>query len=82
MLTIDESVIALKKFAPGRIITEAFLYKDSYLFTAPKSMEGIDYGDPYYLVDKKTGQVRNFLPMTDLSGFFNAMANHPVKIER
>ncbi len=82
MLTIEEAMAALEEYAPGRTITEAFLYKDSYLLTAPRSTKDIDYGDPYYLVNKKTGQVRNFLPMSDLPGFFNAMTNHPVKLKR
>ena len=81
-MSIGEAVKALNKKLPGRTVIKACEYKNSYLFIAPDTKLGQfnDSSNPYFLVDKKTGEVSKFFPSEDLDGFGDAMLNHEIKV--
>lgn len=78
MLTPKEAYFRFKADHNDLEVKEAGLYKNKfYIFVAPK-VDGVDYNDPFYSYDARTGRPVKFHPMEDLEGFQDAMVRHPV----
>ena len=76
MIGIDETIKIVNREYRDRIVKSIFVYGDNYLVYAPdKRLAGEDYSDPYFTVDRKSGEVRHFLPTRDISGFSRALRN-------
>jgi len=77
MISLKEAYRIFKKKMPELTVTAAAFYKGKYyLFNAQKNPNEVDYNDPFYVVDKNTGEVGHLLPMLDLDGFNDAIRNH------
>lgn len=51
---------------------------EHYVIEAVKDVNGVDYNDPFYAVDKRNGTVTSFIPGLDLDTFFEAVENRTV----
>ena len=77
MITLKEAYKIFKKKMPNLTVTAAALYKGKYyLFNAQENPNEVDYNDPFYVVDKNTGEVGHLLPSLDMDGFLDAIHNH------
>lgn len=80
MISVKEAVKIFKDEYPELTITKAANYKGYWLLCAVRDLNKIDYGDPYYVVDKMNGMIFKFVPAADFKGFINAISNHEVDI--
>lgn len=73
----NEAYKIFKKAHPDLEVRACCFYDNRYfIFTAlPKGVE-IDYNDPFYAVDKKTGIVSNFSPAGNIAKWAEAMRLH------
>lgn len=63
MSNVNEAIKSFIAKNPDRKVEEAYEHKELYLFIAPdKNAKGADYSDPFFIVDKKTGQFQQFTP--------------------
>lgn len=80
-MTAKEAYSSFMKKHPGLTVTEAAEYDDKYfLFVAVEDPDRIDYGDPFYLIDRKTGEIKNFSPIDDLDKFEEALDERDLSI--
>lgn len=57
-------------------VTECIDYGKYYVFVAVEDPEKVDISDPYYAVDKKTGEVGYFSPAGDIEKWVAACVNN------
>ena len=70
-----------KKKHPNLTVTMVIDYdKDHYVVEALKDSTKVDYSDPFYGVNKHTGQVSYFTPAFDLDAFTDALENKVIWI--
>lgn len=79
MIDVKKAYKILQEYLPGYTITKAANYKNYWLFCAVQDPNKIDYGDPYWVVDKMNGMVFKFTPAADFDGFIRAISNHTIK---
>ena len=80
MITPKEAYIRFKADHQDLEPKECGLYKSKlYIFSAPRTKDGVDYNDPFYAYDVRTGRAVKFHPMDDLLGFQDAFVNHQVE---
>ena len=73
-MTIAEARTILQKKFPGKVIKKAADFdKDNFIFIAMDKGHTTEVSDPNYLVNKKTGSVRQFNPLEDLDKFIAAV---------
>jgi hypothetical protein len=65
MLDIDQAVEALQEFFPEGQIGLSIDYGPVFVVQVFNNFPGEEGMDPYFSVDKQTGQVRDFSLMTD-----------------
>ncbi len=66
-MTVNDAYKLFKKKHPDLIVKECCLYDEKYyIFTALRRGEKVDYNDPFYAVNEKTGEVTYFCPMDDI----------------
>lgn len=76
---MNNEIAKIKQLFPKLIVTRVIDYNDLfYVVEAVKSLNESNYNDPYYAVDKKTHEIRGFIPSLDLDGFFDAMDNRTI----
>lgn len=81
MLSIQEAIKKFNHERPGLTVTKAAEYKTThYLLNAVYNTKEIDFGTPFYLVDKSTGKITDFVVMSDLKGFSDAIHNHEIDL--
>ena len=74
MMTIGEARGVLQKKFPDKVIKKAAEYdKDNFIFIAMDKGHDTEVSDPNYLVNKKTGSIRQFNPMENLDKFIAAV---------
>lgn len=74
---INASKILTKKY-PKRTIQSGYDYDNNWwLFEATEGNE-INYDSPYYVVNKKTGDVKTFSPIPELDKFSYALENRRI----
>lgn len=62
-MTPQEAYAAFNKKYSKLTVTECIDYdKDHYVFVAVENPNEVDYGDPYYGVNKRNGEVSYFAP--------------------
>lgn len=68
-MTIEEAQKQLEQKYPNLTVVRGVDYdKEHYVFSAPASDEELD---PFYGVDKKTGEITHFSPEDDLEHFLD-----------
>lgn len=68
-MTIEEAQKQLEKRYPNLTVVRGVDYdKEHYVFSAPTSDEELD---PFYGVDKRTGEITHFSPEDDLEHFLD-----------
>lgn len=70
--TIEAADILRKKNPTIKEITECKDYGSDYLFVAFETDDKRNEIDPFYLVDKNNGKIRNYTIAEDPSKFFSA----------
>lgn len=70
--TIEAADILRKKNPEIKEITECKDYGTDYLFVAFETDDHRNEIDPFYLVDKNNGKVRNYTIAEDTNRFFSA----------
>lgn len=70
--TIEAADILRKKNPTIKEITECKDYGSDYLFVAFETDDKRNEIDPFYLVDKNNGKVRNYTIAEDIDKFFSA----------
>lgn len=84
MISEKEAVQIFKKSYPKLKITNGCIYTDKksknkyYILTAPDGK--VDYNDPFYAINVKTGEISSFSPAADLDRYFEALDNNPMTI--
>lgn len=83
-MTVDRAAELVLKAHPHVEIVSAHDYRGDYLFVAPDKKLGIlgDYNDPYYVVDKRTGEVRAITPLEDFAGFDEAFSKKQLELTK
>ncbi len=76
MITVDKAADILLKEHPNVAIESVHPYKGDYLFVAPDKDLGLygDYEDPFYVVNKESGEIRAITPLEDFEGFDEAFS--------
>ena len=83
MITLKDAIKALDKKWPGLTVVDAIDYDEKYyVLTAVENPKEVDYNDPYYAVDKKTGDVYSFDPTSDLPKFARASYEKKLKLPK
>lgn len=61
----------------GRKVSGVYNFdRNNFLVEAPDpKVNGVDYSNPFFLVNKKSKEVTNFSPVMDLDGYTRAMRN-------
>ena len=63
----------------GLVISAIYqLTKNEYVVEAKASATAEDYNDPFYKVDVAAGTVKNYLPITELDLFMDAVEKRTV----
>ena len=76
-----EAYRIFKKKYPNRTVVEAADYDSShYLFAAVENPNEVDYNNPNFLIDKRTGAIQPFSPMRDLRKFQLALRDRPIDV--
>lgn len=79
-MTHIDALKTFRKQYPNLTVTEMLDYSRTYfLITAVKDVTKNDYNDPYYAVNKKTGQIMHYHPMSDLENFIDAKQNRVIE---
>ena len=72
-MTVGEAIKRLKAKYPKLHVIDGCDYdKDHYMFTAVEDPNKVDYNDPYYAVNKKSGLIYSVDPTADLAKFSRA----------
>lgn len=80
MISVKKAAEYLRKKAPELTIIKAVDYDSKYyLFSAVENPNEPDFNDPYYVVDKNTGEVYSFSPMKELPKFLTALHTKTIK---
>lgn len=80
-MTPQKAAENFRKMHPDREIMKACEYKGKYLFVAPdKNLGMADFNDPYFLMDKVTGVIRQINPAPEIREIGQALASHEIKI--
>lgn len=69
MITVEQCVESFKKSSPKIKIVSCKDYEDYYLFTAYVNDDELD---PFYLVDKESGDIYPYTISEDPSKYYNA----------
>lgn len=81
MISSDEALAAFKKKLPGLQVGFIRPYSETYyliMATFPdraKNQNDIPFDDPFYVVNKKTGDVKHFSPAGDLAYFMKVIGS-------
>lgn len=82
MIRADEAVALFEKKMPSRkVIAAAGFDSTHYLFEAPESENEVDYNDPYFLMDKNTGEISGYLPTNELAKFHAAFRDNSIALD-
>lgn len=65
MIKPDEATKIIKKNLPNGKIQKSVVYKDLYLFQVFRDAPGEEQVDPFYSVNQKTGEFKEFSIITD-----------------
>ena len=66
---------------PKLIVVRCIDYdNEHFVIEAVKDVNGDDYNNPFYAVDKRDGKVTSFIPGLDLDAFFDAVENRTVYV--
>lgn len=65
MLTKEQATIVVKKALPDGNVQRVVEYRDLYLFQVFTSSPGEEDMDPFYSVNRETGEFREFSILTD-----------------
>ena len=69
----------MQSLFPKQIVTRVIDYNDKcYVAEVVNNLGETNYGDPYYVVSKKSGEKQIFLPNVDLEIFFDRLEKHTV----
>lgn len=72
-MTVQEAYKIIKKEYPEKVVVECLEFADFYAFAlAEKGTEGQPRGGAYDTVDKVSGELDGFNPITDFDAFFSA----------
>ena len=80
MITPKQALNNVKAKNPGQIIAFGINYSDSHYVFGLRNKNLFDTSgdtEPYFAVDKKTGEVSNFIP-DDYAKFFSALQSRPL----
>lgn len=81
MIISKEAYKIFKKAHPDLTVVEAALYDNKYyMFVALKDPNVPEFNDPYYAIDKNTGELYNFTPTRNLEKFYKAFREHPIDV--
>ena len=76
MISFEEAFKLLKKKHPGIYIKSTFeTDSNNYCFVAFKDPNNTRELDPFYAVDKTSGEVNRFAPMVDYPTFMDILQN-------
>lgn len=74
MIGLQKALELMRKKKPERTVTQAFNYQNThYIFVAPRTGLEIDYNDPYFAVDRSTGDILSYSPADDLENWIATM---------
>lgn len=65
MLNLKDAEVLIKKAIPGGKIQASVVYRNLYLFQVFTLNPGEETMDPFYSVNRQTGEVRDFSVLTD-----------------
>lgn len=80
MIGAKEAYLKAKNITDNNYLVESYDYGKFYgfVFAERKSSEGEQFGGGFYCVDKETGEIRGFNPISDLELLDKAI---PITIE-
>ncbi len=82
MIGYKHAIRILKKKFPNRTVIRAIDYDiDWYVLTAVEDVNCIDYNSPFFAVNKNTGLVLPFSPLSDLEKYTEAAQNHVLPLD-
>jgi hypothetical protein len=82
MINAREAADLLVKTHPHLTVETCALYdKETYLFEAVESKEDVDYADPFYLVNRNNGSIRQISPLENLQKFMTAMRENKIRLK-
>lgn len=83
MITPEKAYKFFKKAHPDLKVTEAALFRNEYyIFVGVEDENIVDYNDPYYAVDTKTGEIYNYCPINDIDDVNDAFVNHNIDVSK
>lgn len=75
----EKLINGFKNHYKNLIVTSVIDYDDKYIIIeALENTNKKDYNDPYYAVEKKSGDVTHFSPAFDIDKFFDAVENRMI----
>lgn len=78
-MIFEDAIKRFKSQFPELIVLRCIDYDDKhFVIEAVENLDITDYNDPYYGVDKDTGEVTGFIPSLDLDAFFDAVEERTV----
>lgn len=81
MISVKKAYALLKEKFPKRTVTEAAEYDNRFwVFVAVEDPNQMDFGNPFYLVDKRSGEIHNFSPVNDPNKFNDAFLNRGIEL--
>lgn len=73
MLTLEECKKRFNsQYKNLKIMEIVDLDKSNYVFTAVEKPSDIDYGDPFYKINKINGSISLYSPINDLDNWYEA----------
>lgn len=79
-MTVLEASRKLQQAHPELYITDGVDYdEDLFVFTAVDDPSATQYDDPFYSVNKRTGEIKPFLPILNLKKFSEAQRTRLLK---
>ena len=71
-MTEEKALQLFREKYPQMIVVQIMDLKKYFVITATENLSAIQEEiDPYYFVDKKTGEIGSYSPTTDLNAFTN-----------
>lgn len=75
MIKVHDAIKVFNNRNKDRIIKHVFDSGSNYLIYAPGKLVTDDDSDPYFTMDKETGEIKHFSPISNMRTFISAMNN-------